>query len=55
MAAKKSYLVSLDPAVAEEAKRQAKECGQTFSHVVEELLRVFIAIPGGDDGKDNPR
>jgi predicted HicB family RNase H-like nuclease len=45
---KKAFLFTVDPKVVEEARIEAKACGQSLSHVVEEMLKAFIKIPGGE-------
>jgi antitoxin component of RelBE/YafQ-DinJ toxin-antitoxin module len=45
---RKTYPFTLDSAVKEAAQAEAKRCGLSLSHVVEEMLKLFIAIQGDE-------
>ena len=41
--------ITVDPAVWEAVKVECAERGLSVSEVAEEMLRLFLRIPGGDD------
>ena len=52
MSYKRTVAMTLDPEVVDEAKRQCKVYGLTFSGVVSELLKTWISIGEDDAGTE---